>query len=199
MLTTTQLSAEQIEQLISQLTVEEKVAMMAGADIWRTVAVPRLGIPALKMSDGPNGARGDAFRDGKSAAVFPVGIVLAQTWNTALVEQIGAAIAEEAKTKGAQVILAPTVNIHRSPLGGRNFESYSEDPFLAARMTVAYVNGVQGQGIAAMVKHYIGNEQEFERYSMNSIIDERTLREIYLPPFEAAVREAHVYAIMASY
>ncbi|MFN8527699.1 MAG: glycoside hydrolase family 3 C-terminal domain-containing protein [Anaerolineae bacterium] len=195
----TKLSSEKIDHLISQLTLEEKVAMMAGSDIWHTVAVPRLGIPALKMSDGPNGARGDAFRDGKTAAVFPVGIVLAQTWNTALLEQIGAAIAEEAKTKGAQVILAPTVNIHRSPLGGRNFESYSEDPYLAARMTVAYIKGVQSQGVSAMVKHYIGNEQEAERYSMNSIIDERTLREIYMPPFEAAVREAQVGSIMASY
>lgn len=199
MSTATMLNVEQMDQLISQLTLEEKVAMMAGADVWHTVAVPRLGIPALKMSDGPNGARGDAFRDGKTAAVFPVGIVLAQTWNLALVEQIGAAIAQEARTKGAQVLLAPTVNIHRSPLGGRNFESYSEDPYLAARMAVAYINGVQGQGIAAMVKHYIGNEQETERYSMNSVIDQRTLREIYLPPFEAAVREAHVWSMMASY
>jgi beta-glucosidase len=124
MSTVIRLTAERIEQLISQLTLEEKIAMMSGADTWHTVAVPRLGIPALKMSDGPNGARGDAFRGGKTAAVFPVGIVLAQTWNTALIEQIGAAIAEEAKTKSAQVILAPTVNIHRSPLGGRNFESY---------------------------------------------------------------------------
>lgn len=199
MSTAIRLTAERIEQLISQLTLEEKIAMMAGADTWHTVAVPRLGIPALKMSDGPNGARGDAFRGGKTAAVFPVGIVLAQTWNTALIEQIGAAIAEEAKTKSAQVILAPTVNIHRSPLGGRNFESYSEDPFLTARIAVAYIKGVQRQGIAAMVKHYIGNEQEHERYSMNSVIDERTLREIYLPPFEAAVREADVWSIMASY
>jgi len=199
MSTKKQLSAEQIDHLISQLTLEEKVAMMAGADMWHTAAVPRLGIPALKMSDGPNGARGDAFRDGKTAAVFPVGIVLAQTWNTSLIQQIGAAIAEEAKTKGAQVILAPTVNIHRSPLGGRNFESYSEDPYLASRMTIAYIKGVQSQGVAAQVKHYIGNEQETERYSMSSQIDERTLREIYLPPYEAAVREADVWSMMASY
>lgn len=192
-------STTRFDQLIAQLTIEEKVAMMAGADAWHTVAVPRLGIPSLKMSDGPNGARGDAFRGGATAAVFPVGIVLAQTWNTGLIEQIGAAIAEEAKTKSAQVILAPTVNIHRSPLGGRNFESYSEDPYLASRMTVAYIRGVQGQGVAAMVKHYIGNEQETERYSASSEIDERTLREIYMPPFEAAVREAHVWSIMASY
>ena len=194
-----QYSPERLDQLINQLTLEEKVAMMAGADVWRTVAVPRLGIPALKMTDGPNGARGDAFRGGTTAAVFPVGILLAQTWNTALVEQIGAAIAEEAKTKGALLLLAPTVNIHRSPLGGRNFESYSEDPFLAACMAVAYIDGVQSRGVGAMVKHYVGNEQEDERYSMSSEVDERTLREIYFPPFKAAVRVAHVWSIMASY
>jgi beta-glucosidase len=193
------LTPERIEALIHQLTLEEKVSMMAGADVWHTVAVPRLGIPALKMTDGPNGARGDAFRGGVTAAVFPVGIVLAQTWNTALVEQIGVAIAQEAKTKGAQLLLAPTVNIHRSPLGGRNFESYSEDPYLTAQMAVAYISGVQSEGVAAMAKHYIGNEQEHERYSMNSVIDERTLREIYMPPFKAAVQEAQVWSIMASY
>jgi beta-glucosidase len=151
------------------------------------------------MTDGPNGARGDTFKTGLKAAVFPVGIVLAQTWNPALVERVGAAIAQEARTKSAQVLLAPTVNIHRSPLGGRNFESYSEDPYLTARMAVAYIRGVQGEGIGAMAKHYLGNEQETDRHHSSSDMDERTLREIYLPPFEAAVREAGVWAIMASY
>lgn len=192
-------SLSRFDALIAQLTLEEKVALMAGADAWRTAAVPRLGIPALKMTDGPNGARGDTFKTGLKAAVFPVGIVLAQTWNTELVERVGAAIAQEARTKSAQVLLAPTVNIHRSPLGGRNFESYSEDPYLAARMAVAYIRGVQREGIGAMVKHYIANEQETDRYHSSSDVDERTLREIYLPPFEAAVREAGVWAIMASY
>jgi len=190
---------EKLERLLAQLTLEEKVSLLAGADGWHTGAIPRLGIPALKVSDGPNGARGDAFRGGKTAAVFPVGIVLAQTWNTALIERVGVALAEEAKTKGAQVLLAPTVNIHRSPLGGRNFESYSEDPYLTSRMAVAYIRGVQSQGISAMVKHYIANEQETERYSVSSEVDERTLREVYLPPFEAAVREADVWSIMAAY
>jgi beta-glucosidase len=192
-------TASRFDALIAQLTLEEKVALMAGADAWHTAAVPRLGIPALKMTDGPNGARGDTFKTGLKAAVFPVGIVLAQTWNPALVERVGAAIAQEARTKSAQVLLAPTVNIHRSPLGGRNFESYSEDPYLTARMAVAYIRGVQGEGIGAMAKHYLGNEQETDRHHSSSDMDERTLREIYLPPFEAAVREAGVWAIMASY
>jgi beta-glucosidase len=195
----TQLTADQIQQRIAQLTLPEKAAMLAGESTWRTVAVPRLGIPALKMSDGPNGVRGESFKGGVTAAVFPVGIVLAQTWNLDLIERVGVALAQEAMTKGAQVILAPTVNIHRSPLGGRNFESFSEDPYLTARLAVAYIRGVQSQGIAATVKHYIANEQETERYRISSEVDERTLREIYLPPFEAAVREAQVWAMMASY
>src|SRR5690242_19965176 len=136
-----------VEQLLEQLTLKEKVAMLAGADTWRTVAVERLGIPALKMSDGPNGARGDAFAGGVSAAAFPAGTVLAATWNTALVERVGQALAEETRSKGAQVLLGPTVNIHRSPLGGRNFESFSEDPYLTARMAVAYITGLQREGI----------------------------------------------------
>lgn len=192
-------TSDPIEHLLSQLTVEEKVALLGGADAWHTVAVPRLGIPALKVSDGPNGARGGDFVGGVSAAAFPAGTVLASTWNTPLVERVGQALAEETKSKGAQVLLGPTVNIHRSPLGGRNFESFSEDPYLAARMTVAYINGLQSQGIGATVKHYIGNEEEFERYSISSEVDERTMREIYLPPFQAAVREAQTWAIMASY
>jgi beta-glucosidase len=190
---------ERIERLLKQLTLEEKISMLAGADTWRTVAIERLGIPSLKMSDGPNGARGDAFSGGVSAAAFPAGTVLASTWNRELVERVGEALAEETKSKGAQVLLGPTVNIHRSPIGGRNFESFSEDPYLASRMAVAYINGLQSQGIGATVKHYIGNEQEFERFSISSEVDERTLREIYLPPFQAAVREAKTWALMASY
>jgi beta-glucosidase len=195
----TQSTSDRIENLLGQLTLEEKVSLLAGADTWRTVAVERLGIPSLKMSDGPNGARGDAFSGGVSAAAFPAGTVLASTWNTALVERVGQALAQEAKSKGAQVLLAPTVNIHRSPLGGRNFESFSEDPYLTSRMAVAYITGLQSRGVGATVKHYVANEEEFERFSISSEVDERTLREIYLPPFEAAVREAKSWALMASY
>src|SRR5207247_7158781 len=136
-------------------TLEEKVALLAGADLWRTVAIERLGIPSVKVTDGPNGARGDAFVGGVTAAAFPAGVLLAATWNTGLIERVGRALAQEAKTKGARVLLAPTVNIHRSPLGGRNFESFSEDPYLTARMAVAYISGVQSEGVGATVKHYI--------------------------------------------
>jgi beta-glucosidase len=189
-----------ITTLLDALTLEEQVALLAGADFWTTVPVDRLGIPAIKVTDGPNGARGGgALVGGVKAACFPVGIALASTWDTALVEQVGRALAEEAHSKSARVLLAPTVNIHRSALNGRNFECYSEDPFLSAQVARAYITGVQGRGVGATVKHYVGNESEFERMSINSEIDERALREIYLPPFEAAVNDAGVWAVMAAY
>ena len=189
-----------ITALVDALTLPELVALMAGANFWTTVPIPRLRIPSLKVTDGPNGARGGgAFFGGVKAASFPVGIALASTWNTALVQEIGQAIAQEALSKGARVLLAPTVNLHRSTRNGRNFECYSEDPFLAAQMAVAYIQGVQGQGIAATIKHFAGNESEFERRTINSEIGERALRELYLVPFEAAVKDAHVWAVMAAY
>jgi beta-glucosidase len=192
--------SDQIEDLLGQMTLQEKVSLLAGADMWHTVAIERLGIPALKMSDGPNGARGGgSLTGGTKAACFPAGIALASTWNPELVSRVGQALGQEAKTKGAHVLLAPTVNIHRSPLNGRNFESYSEDPYLSARMAVAYINGVQSEGVGTSVKHYVCNDSEFERTTINSEVGERALREIYLPPFEAAIREAKSWTIMAAY
>jgi len=188
-----------IENLLGQMTREEKVLLLGGLDGWHTVAIKRLGIPSLKMTDGPNGARGGSFNGEVTAACFPAGIALASTWNPELVGRVGQALGQEAKTKGAHVLLAPTVNIHRSPLSGRNFECYSEDPYLTARMAVAYINGVQSEGVGTSVKHYICNDSEFERYSISSEVDERTLREIYMPPFQAAIREANSWTIMASY
>src|SRR6266480_2918680 len=127
-----------IDDLLTKMTLQEKVSLLGGADLWHTAAVARLGIPALKVTDGPNGARGGAFTNGVAAACFPVGIALASTWNTELIEQIGQALGQEAKTKGARVLLAPTFNIHRSPLNGRNFECMSEDPYLSGKMATAY-------------------------------------------------------------
>jgi beta-glucosidase len=189
-----------IDALLDAMTLEEQVSLLAGADFWTTVPVERLGIPAIKVTDGPNGARGGgALVGGVRAACFPVGISLASTWNTALLEQVGQALAEEAQSKGARVLLAPTVNSHRSTQNGRNFECYSEDPYLSAQLAVAYIRGLQSKGVGATVKHYVGNESEFERMTMSSEIDERTLREIYVPPFEAAVKDAHVWAVMSAY
>jgi beta-glucosidase len=190
-----------VEALLRAMTVQEKVALLGGATMWTTTPVERLGIPAIKVSDGPNGARGaGGFAGGAiTSACFPVGISLASTWNTGLVEQIGQALGQETKTKGAQMLLAPTVNIHRSPLNGRNFECYSEDPYLSARMAVAYITGLQRENVGATVKHYVCNDSEFERNTISSEVDERALREIYLPPFHAAVREAGTWGVMSAY
>lgn len=192
--------SERVQSLLDALTLEEKVSLLAGASIWHTVAVERLGIPAIKVTDGPNGARGDSlFGSGKGAACLPAGIALASTWNPALVEEVGQVLGEEAISKGARVLLAPTINVQRSPLNGRNFECYSEDPYLAGRMAVAYIKGVQSRQVGTSVKHFAGNNSEFERNTISSEIGERALREIYLPAFEAAVKEGESWTVMSSY
>ncbi len=189
-----------IEALLDAMTLEEQVSLLAGADFWTTVAIPRLGIPAIKVSDGPNGARGGgSLIGGVKAASFPVGIALGASWNPELVEEIGGALAEEARSKGASLLLAPTVNIQRSAVNGRNFECYSEDPCVTATLAAAYITGVQRAGVGATVKHFVGNESEIQRTTMSSDIGDRALREIYLPPFEAAVKAAGAYAVMSSY
>lgn len=189
-----------VEELLKQMTLHEKVSLLAGANSWEIGPIERLGIPALKVTDGPNGARGENFAGGNvTSACFPAGIALAATWNTALIEQVGKALGQEAQSKGAHVLLGPTANIHRSPVNGRNFESFSEDPYLSARMAVAYIKGLQSQGVGATVKHYICNDSEFERNSISSEVGERALREIYLPAFQAAIQEAGSWAIMSAY
>ena len=187
-----------IEPLLGRLTRAEKVRLTAGAGPWTTLAVPRLGIPALKMSDGMVGARGDRFH-GTTSACFPCGAALGATWNPELVRQIGDALGEETRSKGARVLLAPTLNLHRFPLAGRNFECFSEDPILAARMGVAYIRGVQGRGVAAVAKHFVCNDAERERETIDSVVSERAQRELYLRPFAAAVRDGGVWAVMSAY
>ncbi len=190
-----------VESRLKAMTLEEKVALLAGDSMWLSTAIPRLNIPAFKVSDGPNGARGSGGLAGGSvtSACLPAGVSLAATWNVDLVRSVGELLAEEAKTKGAHILLAPTVNINRSPLGGRSFECFSEDPFLTGRMAVAYIMGLQSRGVGATVKHFVANDSEFERNTISSEVDERTLREIYLPPFQAAVQEARSWAVMSSY
>lgn len=188
-----------IEKLLAALTLDEKAALLGGADLWHTVAVPRLGIGTLRVTDGPNGARGTAFRGGPTSACFPCGSALGATWNPALVGRVAAALAEEALAKGARILLAPTVNMQRSPLGGRTFECYAEEPELSSRLAVAFVRGLQERGVGACVKHFVGNDVEWERMRASAEIDERALREVYLAPFEAAVREAGAWTVMAAY
>jgi beta-glucosidase len=190
--------SERIERLVGDMTLDEKAAFVAGADLWHTPGVERLGVPPLKVTDGPGGARGEKWT-GHAAASFPCGTALGATWDPALVEQVGARIGNEAKRRHAQLLLAPTVNTHRHPLAGRNFECYSEDPHLSARAAVAYITGVQSQGVGCSVKHLVANDSEFERMTISSEVDERTLREISLVPFEAAVRDAGAWSVMTAY
>lgn len=187
-----------IDALLADLTLEEKVGMCDGGGIWHSTGVERLGIPPIKVTDGPNGARGDGV-SGATAACFPVGSGLAATWNTDLLREVGRALGQETKSKGAQVLLGPTVNLHRHPLGGRHFECYSEDPHLTARIAVALIKGLQEERVSACIKHFVCNDSEFERHTISSDVDERTLRELYLVPFEAAVREADTGSVMSAY
>ncbi|MGH9195606.1 MAG: glycoside hydrolase family 3 protein, partial [Acidimicrobiia bacterium] len=190
---------ERIEKLLEELTVTEAAELVSGMTLWYTHPVPRLGILGLKMSDGPGGVRGEYFGDGPPSRSSPCSAALASTWDADLVESIGVELGKEARSKRVHVHLAPTVNIQRTPIGGRNFECFSEDPELSARMAVAFVRGVQSQGVASTVKHFAGNDQEFERFTISCVIDPRTLREVYLRPFEAACIEAGAWAVMAAY
>lgn len=188
-----------IEDLLDQATLDEQIALLAGANFWETVPVDRLGIPAMRVTDGPVGARGTDFNSGPASVNVPCSTLLAASWDPALVAEVAALLGVEARAKGARVLLAPTVNLHRTPVGGRNFECMSEDPYLTARIAVEYVRGLQAQGVASCIKHFIGNDTEFERMSIDSRIDERTMRELYMVPFEAAVRDAAVLSVMTSY
>ncbi len=183
---------QRVEDLLRRMTLQEKIAMLGGTG-FTTEPIARLGIPPLKMDDGPLGVRW-----GKSTA-FPAGTCMAASWDTSMIFQVGKAIAEEVKGKGRDEILGPCVNIARLPMGGRTFEGYGEDPYLVSRMAVSYIEGVQSEGVAATVKHFAANNQEYQRMFVNAKVSERALNEIYLPAFKAAVEDAHVLAVMAAY
>jgi beta-glucosidase len=182
-----------VDSLLKQLTLEEKIDLLGGVDDFYIRAIPHIGLPRLKMADGPVGVRNYG-----PSTVFG-GIGLAATWDPELARRVGAMIGQDARTRGVHFMLGPGLNIYRAPMCGRNFEYFGEDPFLAARTAVGYIEGMQDQGVSATIKHYMGNNQEYDRHNIDSLIDERTMREIYLPVFEAAVKEAGVGAIMDSY
>ncbi|MGC8825054.1 MAG: glycoside hydrolase family 3 C-terminal domain-containing protein [Bacteroidales bacterium] len=185
---------ERVSDLLSRMTLDEKLLLLSGDSTgFDTRPIPRLGIPAIHITDGPLGVRWE-----KSTS-FPAGVAMAATWDTILIYQVAQAMALETKAHGRDYLLGPCVGIHRMPLGGRNFESYSEDPFLAARMAVNWVKGLQSEKVIASVKHFATNDQEWERHKYDVIIDERTLREVHLLPFEAAVKEADAWTVMAAY
>ncbi len=195
--------------LLKRMTLEEKVTMLSGSGWMESAPIERLGIPAIKMADGPMGVRSwagsSAITNSTSNPVkvettsFPSGVAMAATWDTELVQREGQAIAQEVKALGRDMILGPTVNINRVALWGRNFEGYGEDPYLSGRLGVAYIRGVQGEGVIPSVKHFDANNEEFERHRINATIDERTLHEIYLPAFKAAVQEGGAWAVMSAY
>ncbi|MEO8360343.1 MAG: glycoside hydrolase family 3 C-terminal domain-containing protein [Vicinamibacteria bacterium] len=183
-----------VDALLAKMTIEEKVDLLGGINGFFIRAMPKLGLPALRMADGPIGVRNFG-----PATAMAGGIGLAATWNPALAERVGVEIGRDARAKGVHFLLGPGVNIYRAPMNGRNFEYFGEDPYLTSRITVGYIKGIQSQGVAATVKHFMGNNSEFGRNSTDSIIDERSMREIYLPAFEASVKEAHVGSVMDSY
>jgi len=181
-------------QILAQMTQDEKLEYIGGVRDFFVRGIPRLGVPELKMSDGPLGTRNDG-----AATAYPAGILRAATWDTALERRIGVELGRDSRARGVHFLLAPAMNIYRAPMCGRNFEYFGEDPYLASRMAVAVIEGIQSQGVVATAKHYMGNNQEWERYKVSSDMDERTMHEIYLPAFEASVKEAGAGAVMDSY
>jgi beta-glucosidase len=194
----------QIEKLIAQMTLEEKAALCTGAGSWTSLPIDRLEIPEITVSDGPHGVRRVVSEDGVDeislpATCFPTASCLASTWDTDLIYRMGEALGEESIALGVDILLGPGVNMKRSPLGGRNFEYYSEDPYLAGEMAASFIQGVQSKGVGTSLKHFAANNQEYQRFSIDALIDERTLREIYLPAFEKAVKAAQPWTVMCSY
>ena len=191
-------------ELVARMSVEEQALLLSGDGWWRTHGIARLGLPSIWVADGPHGLRKSPSSDEPGmtsvpATCFPTAPALAASWNTALIHEVGAALGREAQAADVQVLLGPGINIKRSPLGGRNFEYFSEDPLLSGRMAAAYINGVQSEGVGTSVKHFAVNSQESERMSTSSDIDARTLHEIYLPAFEIAVREGQPWTVMSAY
>ena len=225
---TPQLGKNSIKEVIAAMTLEEKAKLLVGNGFkmpgqnppggpvigqtedkvpgaaGTTFAIPRLGIPSIVVADGPAGLRIAPFRNNDSsksfyATAFPVATLLASTWDTALVKKVGEAFGSEVHEYGVDILLAPALNIHRNPLGGRNFEYYSEDPVLAGNITAAIVNGIESHGVGTSIKHYAANNQETNRNTVNTIVGERALREIYLRGFQIAVKKSQPWTVMSSY
>ncbi|OQA42270.1 MAG: Thermostable beta-glucosidase B [Chloroflexi bacterium ADurb.Bin325] len=193
-----------IRSIVQQMTLEEKAALCTGATTWTTTAIERLGVPELWVSDGPHGLRRVAQAEGLGseslpATCFPTASCTASSWDRELLGQLGEALAAEALALGVGVVLGPGVNMKRTPVCGRNFEYFSEDPYLAGELAASFIDGIQGKGVGTSLKHYAANNQEYQRMTMNSVVDERTLREIYLPAFEIAVKKAQPWTVMCSY
>ena len=195
-----------VDQVLSELTLAEKAALVSGADLWHTVAIERLGVPAIMCSDGPHGLRAqvEGYDHGRllasvPATCFPTASAIASSWDVEVISEVGAAIAREARHWNVSVVLGPGINMKRSPLCGLNFEYFSEDPYLAGELGLALVEGVQSQGVGTSVKHFAANNQEDDRLRVSSDVDERTLREIYLPAFERIAKAGAPWTVMCGY
>ena len=186
---------ERARKLVEQMTLDEKIAALAGKTSFSLWAIERLGIPEIRLADGPQGLRHHA----PHSTLFPAGILAAASWNRDIVNRYGESLGDDARARGVGILLGPGVNIYRSPLCGRNYEYMGEDPYLASEMAVNYIKGVQSKGVIATVKHFAGNNQEWSRHHVSSDIDERTLHEIYFPTFRKAIQVAEVGAVMNSY
>lgn len=189
--------------LVERMTLEEKIDYIGGYNTFFIRPIERLGIPEIRMADGPQGVRNDSSaqligRDKKST-LYPCGMAAAATWDRTLVRQMGVGIGQDARARGVHILLGPGVNIYRSPLCGRNFEYFGEDPYLVSETAVSMVAGIQSQGVMACAKHFAANNQEWDRYNVSSDVDERTLHEIYLPSFEKSIRRAGMGAVMSGY
>ena len=188
-----------LDHLLAQLDLDTKIALISGSGAWTTAAVPAIGLREISVSDGPVGVRGTSRDDWEASAAFPSGSATAASWDVDLLHRLGAALAAEAVRKGVDVVLGPTINLHRSPLGGRHFECMAEDPHLTGELAAAYVRGLQENGVGACPKHYVANDAETDRMSVDNVLDERTLHELYLAPFETVVAEAQPWTVMAAY
>jgi len=184
---------------VEKLSIEEKVRLLTGEDFWTTYALPNIDLRKMVVSDGPSGVRGELWDERSPSLSLPSATAFASTWDTAVMGQVGEAMAHEARSKNVDVVLGPTINLHRSPLGGRHFEAYSEDSVLSGKLAAAFVQGIQGQGVGACLKHFVANDAETDRHTVNNILDEETLREVYALPFEIAVRDSNPWTIMSAY
>ncbi|KIJ69935.1 glycoside hydrolase family 3 protein [Hydnomerulius pinastri MD-312] len=188
-----------VEETLAKMSLSGKIKLLAGDGWWHTHGIPEAGVPPMRMSDGPNGVRGLRFFNGVPSSCFPSSTGLGASFDVDLALKVGKALGDEAVAKSTHILLGPTINTQRSPLGGRGFESFSEDPVVNGNIAAAYINGLQSKGVAATIKHYVANDQEFERFSISSDVSERALREIYLKPFQIAIRDADPWALMTAY
>jgi beta-glucosidase len=187
------------KESVKKLTLDEKVRLLTGEDFWTTYALPSVGLRKMVVSDGPSGVRGELWDERSPSLSLPSATAFASTWDLEVLGQVGEVMAHEARSKNVDVVLGPTINLHRSPLGGRHFEAYSEDAVLSGKLASAFVNGIQAQGVGACLKHFIANDAETDRHTVNNILDEETLREVYALPFEIAVRDSNPWTIMSAY